>query len=321
MVNLAVATIDRVGVPTARSSSSTTAPPTARRTCSPSSPRASRCCAVVTHERNRGYGGALLSGFASADEAVGLLHRRRRAVRSRRARAARRSTRPTTSTSCRATSSAAPTTSLRRVIGRVYHRFVAFLFGLKIRDTDCDFRLIRKAALDRIKLEHTTGVICVELVRKLQDAGARFTEVGVHHYPRVHGQSEFFRLSARRPHALGPRRAVGRAGRAPPRPRAALSLAGSARESRPRATDVPTGTSWRREPARARRAARRREHAVERARARRRSPRPAVAWPDADPVDGRQHRRRAARGTSRRTSRARTGARRASASSASSARR
>ena len=35
--------------------------------------------------------------------------------------------------------------ALRTVIGRVYHRFVSFFFGLKIRDTDCDFRLIRHA--------------------------------------------------------------------------------------------------------------------------------------------------------------------------------
>ncbi len=67
------------------------------------------------------------------------------------------------------------------------------MFGLKIRDTDCDFRLIRKAAMDRIVLEHSTGVICVELVRKLQDSGARFVEVPIHHYPRLHGKSEFFR--------------------------------------------------------------------------------------------------------------------------------
>jgi len=39
-------------------------------------------------------------------------------------------------------------------------------------------------------------VICVELVRKLQDAGARFVEVPIHHYPRLHGQSQFFRVSA-----------------------------------------------------------------------------------------------------------------------------
>jgi hypothetical protein len=39
-------------------------------------------------------------------------------------------------------------------------------------------------------------VICVELVRKLQDSGARFTEVGVHHYRRAFGKSEFFRIGA-----------------------------------------------------------------------------------------------------------------------------
>jgi hypothetical protein len=50
--------------------------------------------------------------------------------------------------------------------------------------------------LERVRLEKTTGVICVELVRTLQDAGARFVEVGVHHYPRVHGRSQFFRLSS-----------------------------------------------------------------------------------------------------------------------------
>jgi hypothetical protein len=50
--------------------------------------------------------------------------------------------------------------------------------------------------LEGVHLEKTTGVICVELVRKLQDAGARFSEVGVHHYPRTHGKSQFFKLSS-----------------------------------------------------------------------------------------------------------------------------
>jgi len=81
----------------------------------------------------------------------------------------------------------------RRVIGRVYHRFVRTMFGLKIRDTDCDFRLIRRALLDRVELVHSTGVICVEMVRKFQDAGARFVEVPVSHFPRTHGTSQFFR--------------------------------------------------------------------------------------------------------------------------------
>lgn len=80
----------------------------------------------------------------------------------------------------------------RLLIGRSYHLFSKLLFNLKIRDVDCDFRLIRKSALELINLEYESGVICVELVKKLQDKGYRFIEVGVNHYPRLYGHSQFF---------------------------------------------------------------------------------------------------------------------------------
>src|SRR5437870_4874145 len=47
----------------------------------------------------------------------------------------------------------------RIIIGKVYHWGVKLLFGLRVRDTDCDFRMIRKRALDRISLESTSGTI------------------------------------------------------------------------------------------------------------------------------------------------------------------
>ena len=75
------------------------------------------------------------------------------------------------------------------------------MFNLKIRDVDCDFRLIRKSALDRIQLTQDSGVICLELVRKLQTSGARFAEVGVSHYFRMYGKSQFFNF--RRVAAVG----------------------------------------------------------------------------------------------------------------------
>lgn len=84
--------------------------------------------------------------------------------------------------------------ALRAVIGRVYHHTVRLLFGLPVRDTDCDFRLIRSSALERVALRHSSGVICVEMLHKLDRAGARFTEVGVHHYARPFGRSQFFRV-------------------------------------------------------------------------------------------------------------------------------
>lgn len=77
-------------------------------------------------------------------------------------------------------------------VGSAYQNFSKILFGLKIKDVDCDFRLIKKSTLDKINLTHNSGVICVELVKKLQDNGCRFVEVGVNHYPRLYGHSQFF---------------------------------------------------------------------------------------------------------------------------------
>lgn len=80
----------------------------------------------------------------------------------------------------------------RIVIGKIYHWTVKIAFGLPVRDTDCDFRLIRKSALQRFTLNSNTGTIPVELVKKLHDSGAVFAEVPVHHYHRAYGRSQFF---------------------------------------------------------------------------------------------------------------------------------
>lgn len=91
----------------------------------------------------------------------------------------------------------------RKIIGRIYHHVVKLAFGFKLRDVDCDFRLIRRSALEMIDLESPDGTICVELVKKLQDAKCRFAEVPVHHYHRTYGKSQFFnfkRLSRVIPH-------------------------------------------------------------------------------------------------------------------------
>jgi glycosyltransferase involved in cell wall biosynthesis len=148
---------------------------------------------VVTHPRNRGYGGALRSGFTAAQKEfvfytdgdgqydpgeLPLLLKR-----------------------------AGPATGLvngykldrhdpahRIWIGNVYNFCARFLFRIRIRDIDCDYRLIRRALLDEIQLTSTSGTICVELVRKLEMSGCDVAEVGVHHYRRLHGSSQFFRL-------------------------------------------------------------------------------------------------------------------------------
>ncbi|MBM3781957.1 MAG: glycosyltransferase family 2 protein [Acidobacteria bacterium] len=82
----------------------------------------------------------------------------------------------------------------RIVIGRLYHHTVKRLFGLQVRDIDCDFRLMRRRIFDVVQLEKSSGVICLEMMKKFQDAGFRVAEVPVHHYHRMHGQSQFFNM-------------------------------------------------------------------------------------------------------------------------------
>jgi glycosyltransferase involved in cell wall biosynthesis len=82
----------------------------------------------------------------------------------------------------------------RVVVGRLYHWTAKLMFGLVVRDVDCDFRLIRRDALTSIQLTSLKGSICAELVRKIQDAGFLIREVPVHHYERMSGHSQFFRI-------------------------------------------------------------------------------------------------------------------------------
>jgi glycosyltransferase involved in cell wall biosynthesis len=80
----------------------------------------------------------------------------------------------------------------RVVIGLMYQYFVKLVFGLKIRDVDCDFRLMRRSIFDHIQLESTTGTITFEMVKKIQDAGYTIAEVPVQHWYRQYGESQFF---------------------------------------------------------------------------------------------------------------------------------
>jgi len=148
---------------------------------------------VVTHPENRGYGGALRTGFESATREfvfytdgdsqydVGELPR--------------------------LLELAGPATGLvngyklerhdpahRVWIGNIYNLCARLMFRIRIRDIDCDYRLIRRTLLESIRLESTSGTICVELVRKLELSGCEVKEIGVRHYPRLYGRSQFFRL-------------------------------------------------------------------------------------------------------------------------------
>jgi len=82
----------------------------------------------------------------------------------------------------------------RIVLGFVYQHVMRILFHLKIRDVDCDYRLFRRSLLADNPLSFDSGVICIELMKKFQSRGCRTVEVPVHHYHRSHGSSQFFRF-------------------------------------------------------------------------------------------------------------------------------
>lgn len=150
---------------------------------------------VVTHARNSGYGAALRSGLLAATKEyvfytdgdgqydpseLELLLR-----------------------------AAGPNTGLvngykitrndpwhRIAIGWLYNRFARWLFRIRLRDIDCDFRLIRRSVFDPTELQSTGGTICLELVRQLELSGSEVIEIPVKHLPRQHGRSQFFRVRA-----------------------------------------------------------------------------------------------------------------------------
>lgn len=148
---------------------------------------------VVEHLQNRGYGGALRSGFQSAryelifytdgdgQYDVGEL--------------------PLLLDKWSDSAGLVNGYKLKRhdpwhrvCIGWAYNKFARFLFGIRLRDIDCDFRLIRRAVVERLNLTSDSGTICVELVRGIELTGCEVREVGVHHYPRPYGRSQFFRI-------------------------------------------------------------------------------------------------------------------------------
>jgi glycosyltransferase involved in cell wall biosynthesis len=146
---------------------------------------------VVTHEVNRGYGGALRSGFANASkEAVFYTDGDAQYDPAEIELLWTKMTSGVDLVNGYKISRSDPWH--RIVIGRIYHHTVKVLFGLQVRDVDCDFRLLRRSIFERVQLEKNSGVICLEMMKKIQDAGFRIVEVPVHHYHRAHGQSQFF---------------------------------------------------------------------------------------------------------------------------------
>src|SRR5688572_19512982 len=146
---------------------------------------------IVTHQVNRGYGGALRSGFATASKEVVFYTDGDAQYDPSEMAALWQEMKPGVDLVNGYKISRSDPLH-RIVIGRIYHHIVKLMFGLSVRDVDCDFRMMRRSIFDRVRLEKSSGVICLEMMKKIEDAGFTIVEVPVHHYHRAYGRSQFF---------------------------------------------------------------------------------------------------------------------------------
>lgn len=146
---------------------------------------------VVNHQHNRGYGGAFKSGiynsqyewivFTDADgqfdfsEITKLIEKQEKTG-----------------------ADLVIGYYLKRAVGpltiftsKLWELMVFVLFGLRVTDTDCGFKLFRRKVVETIpRLNAERGpFINSEFLIQAQKAGFKFAEVGVHHFPRKAGQA------------------------------------------------------------------------------------------------------------------------------------
>ena len=141
---------------------------------------------VVSHEKNRGYGAALKTGFASSKygnifftDGDGQFHLEEidrilpLAVESDLAIGYR----------------IKRNDPIHRIInGKAYNLLVRILFGLKVRDIDCAFKIINKKVTDSIPLKSESQFVSAELLIKAKKKGFTIKQTGVHHFPREEGK-------------------------------------------------------------------------------------------------------------------------------------
>lgn len=141
---------------------------------------------VVHHQFNRGYGGALQSGFRAATkewvfytdgdgqfdlkELPGLLELIPEYDIITCFRINRQDS------------------ALRKLNGWAWSKLVGLLFSLKIKDIDCAFKLYRREIFDKIEMHSEGALIDTEILARAQRAGYRMVQRGVRHYPRTAGQ-------------------------------------------------------------------------------------------------------------------------------------
>ncbi len=143
---------------------------------------------VVHHPVNRGYGGALRSGFeASRYELLAFTDGDRQFRVADLARLTARLAEPDRPDVVAGYRIKRADPVIRIVYARTYKLANRIFFGLKVKDVDCACKLFRREALEGVRVESGGAFFSAELLIKVQAAGRSVAQVGVPHYPRTAG--------------------------------------------------------------------------------------------------------------------------------------
>ena len=76
---------------------------------------------------------------------------------------------------------------VRKINAWCWTVLVNLLFGMRIRDIDCAFKLYKREIFDNIEISSKGALIDTEILARAVRRGYRVTQRGVHHYPRKAG--------------------------------------------------------------------------------------------------------------------------------------
>lgn len=78
----------------------------------------------------------------------------------------------------------------RRILSGGFNKLVRFLFGFKVTDVDCAFKLFKRHIFNKILIESPRFFVNTEILAKSVVFGFSIKEVGVSHFPRYEGESK-----------------------------------------------------------------------------------------------------------------------------------
>ena len=143
---------------------------------------------VVHHNPNRGYGGALRSGFEHARyELLAFTDGDRQFKVADIGRLTERMAQPDRPDVVVGYRIKRADPFVRIAYARTYKLANRIFFGLRVTDVDCACKLFRREALEGVRVESGGAFFSAELLNKIRQAGRSIAEVGVPHYPRTAG--------------------------------------------------------------------------------------------------------------------------------------